>query len=132
MIKAGLGPLNYMEWFQTLLWIEEMQMEIDIRYYSMPEARLKEVSPSQFSGARCVELEVNCTMDDLIVYYFEVVRFYRLLSTFLLSTMYGFISHRVVYNVLKRISFVSLWPVFSSTVYIIQSFGILPCLIDIE
>ncbi|KAG7167878.1 helicase mov-10-B.2-like [Homarus americanus] len=58
MMKAGLGPHNYVDWFETMLWIEEMQMELDIRYYSIPEAQLRAVSPLIYSAASCVELEV--------------------------------------------------------------------------
>lgn len=58
VMEDGLGALNYVEWFQTMLWVEEMQMEIDIRYYSMSEVQLKQVLPSEYSGASCVELEV--------------------------------------------------------------------------
>lgn len=58
MMKEGLTSSNYVEWFQTMLWLEEMQMEIDIQYYTMAEARLKNVSQLQYSKAHCVELEV--------------------------------------------------------------------------
>lgn len=58
MMKAGLNAKNYVDWFQTMLWVEEMQMEIDIRFYSMPEARLRKVPLTVYSAASCVELEV--------------------------------------------------------------------------
>lgn len=58
MLKDGLNANNYVKWFQTLLWLEEMQMEIDIGFYNMPEAPLKRVSKQQYSNADCVELQV--------------------------------------------------------------------------
>lgn len=58
MLKDGLNANNYVKWFQTLLWLEEMQMEIDIGFYNMPEAPLKKVSRQQYSNADCVELQV--------------------------------------------------------------------------
>lgn len=58
MLKDGLNENNYVKWFQTLLWLEEMQMEIDIGFYNMPEAPLTRVSRQQYSKADCVELEV--------------------------------------------------------------------------
>ncbi|KAK7067800.1 Helicase MOV-10, partial [Halocaridina rubra] len=58
MMKEGLTENNHVEWFQTMLWIEEMQMELDIQYYSMPEAPLKKVPRIIYPKAECVELEV--------------------------------------------------------------------------
>ncbi|XP_042873602.1 putative helicase mov-10-B.1 [Penaeus japonicus] len=58
MLKDGLNANNYVDWFQTLLWLEEMQMEIDISYYNMTEVPLRRVSQRQYSKADCVELEV--------------------------------------------------------------------------
>lgn len=62
MLKDGLNANNYVDWFQTLLWLEEMQMEIDISYYNMTEVPLRRVSQRQYSKADCVELEV-CICD---------------------------------------------------------------------
>lgn len=58
MMQEGLKPHNYRQWFQTLLWIEEMQMELDIRFYSMEDATLKRVPMQQYSANECVELRV--------------------------------------------------------------------------
>nr|XP_053649516.1 putative helicase mov-10-B.1 isoform X2 [Cherax quadricarinatus] len=58
MMKDGLNERNYVDWFQTMLWIEEMQMELDIRYYSMPDVTLKIVPHLYYNAASCVELEV--------------------------------------------------------------------------
>lgn len=58
MMKEGLTPHNYSIWYQTMLWVEEMQMELDIRYYCMEEAPLKRVPLREYHNAECVELRV--------------------------------------------------------------------------
>uniref|UniRef100_A0A0P4W405 RNA helicase n=1 Tax=Scylla olivacea TaxID=85551 RepID=A0A0P4W405_SCYOL len=58
MMKEGLTPQKYSMWYQTMLWLEEMQMELDIRYYSMEEAVLKQVPLRDYSSVPCVELRV--------------------------------------------------------------------------
>lgn len=58
LMKSGLNEKSYQDWFQTMLWIEEMQMEKDIQFYSMPEARLKKAQTQNYSQAECVELQV--------------------------------------------------------------------------
>ncbi|KAG0709982.1 putative helicase mov-10-B.1 [Chionoecetes opilio] len=59
MMKAGLRADNYTTWYQTLLWVEEMQMELDIRYYSMADVALKRVPLREYQWAECVELRVS-------------------------------------------------------------------------
>ncbi|XP_063597696.1 putative helicase mov-10-B.1 [Penaeus indicus] len=58
MLAYGLHEKSHQDWFKVLLWMEEMQMEIDITYYNMKDAKLKEVSPQEYSKVRCVELKV--------------------------------------------------------------------------
>lgn len=55
----GLNLQNYVNWFQTMLWVEEMQMEIDINFYSTPDAILKKVPPQKYNTVEVVELEVG-------------------------------------------------------------------------
>ncbi|XP_047476876.1 putative helicase mov-10-B.1 [Penaeus chinensis] len=58
MLAYGLNEKSHQDWFKVLLWMEEMQMEIDITYYNMRDAKLKEVSQQEYSKVRCVELKV--------------------------------------------------------------------------
>ena len=58
-METGLKDSNYNHWFQTLMWIEEMQMEIDIRNYDITDAQLKKVPKNVYSAADCYELMVN-------------------------------------------------------------------------
>lgn len=58
-MQEGLKPHNYRQWFQTMLWIEEMQMELDIRFYSMEDAVLKRVPMQTYSASECLELRVS-------------------------------------------------------------------------
>ena len=59
MMKEGLKPHNYSMWYQTMLWVEEMQMELDIRYYNMEDAPLRLVPHFDYSNTQCVELKVG-------------------------------------------------------------------------
>lgn len=58
MMKAGLMEKNYGTWYSTMLWLEEMQMEVDIRLYNIEGARLKDVPHTTFNYPPCIELQV--------------------------------------------------------------------------
>uniref|UniRef100_T1J9B2 C2H2-type domain-containing protein n=1 Tax=Strigamia maritima TaxID=126957 RepID=T1J9B2_STRMM len=54
MFEDGLKESNYLEYFQTLLHLEELQMERDIQAYDMGDARLQEDNKSK----NCYKLTV--------------------------------------------------------------------------
>lgn len=58
MLALGLNERTHLDWFKVLLWMEEMQMDIDITYYDMRGAKLNKVLPQQYSRVDCVELKV--------------------------------------------------------------------------
>ncbi|XP_042861099.1 putative helicase mov-10-B.1 [Penaeus japonicus] len=58
MIAFGLNERTHLDWFKVLLWMEEIQMEVDISYYDMRGVKLKKVLPEQYSKVECVELKV--------------------------------------------------------------------------
>lgn len=58
MLAYGLNERSHLDWFKVLLWMEEMQMDIDITYYNLKNVKLKEVPPKDYSKVRCVELKV--------------------------------------------------------------------------
>lgn len=58
MLNAGLQRKNHSTWYSTMLWMEEMQMEIDIRRYSLEAVCLKAVPPMIFSNPPVLEIKV--------------------------------------------------------------------------
>ncbi|KAK3895504.1 hypothetical protein Pcinc_000785 [Petrolisthes cinctipes] len=59
MLNDGLQKQNYRTWYSTMLWMEEMQMELDIRRYSLEEVCLKAVPSKIFSNPPVVEIKVE-------------------------------------------------------------------------
>lgn len=62
MLNDGLQKKNYSSWYSTMLWMEEMQMEVDIRKYSLEDVCLKAVPPKASLSPPLLEIKVCHTL----------------------------------------------------------------------